>query len=84
MKEENTKPTFLASSKYEKYEIICRLFGRKALDKDVFDKLSSNQAQKGLKKYGTTLKDANLTNDILLVHATEEIVDLIEYFTHMK
>ena len=81
---ETVKSTFLASSKYEKYCTICRLFGREPITAFSFDKLSNNQHEKGLEKYGTTLKDANLSNCKLLVHATEEIIDLIEYFNQMK
>jgi len=68
---------------YKKYITICEIFGREPLPLCEFINISNKQFSKGLKKYGTTLEDAKLSNEVLLNHATEEIIDLIEYFKYM-
>jgi hypothetical protein len=45
--------------------------------------LDSRQ-EKGIKTYGTTLDDANLSDKELLNHAIEEVADLFLYLTKLK
>ena len=68
---------------FEKYKQICKLFEKRGLNYCEFVKLSEKQQKKGIKKYGIDLVGANLSNNVLLNHATEEIIDLINYFSNM-
>lgn len=44
----------------------------------VCDKLRS-RSETGVKKYGTTLADAGLTDKQLLIHLQEELMDAVNY-----
>lgn len=57
-----------------------------SFEKDItqFVEVQKTQRQKGLKKYETSLEDANLTTLELLNHAEEEIVDAWNYIQQAK
>jgi hypothetical protein len=51
--------------------------------KTVINDLKDREAL-GLRKYGVTLNDANLTQQELVQHAYEEVLDLAVYLCELK
>lgn len=51
---------------------------------DIAKEILDSRQEKGIKTYGTTLDEANLSDKELLNHAIEEVADLFLYLTKLK
>jgi Cdc6-like AAA superfamily ATPase len=70
---------------YDSYIKICKLIGVKTpVSFEKYCDISFHQFCKGLQKYGTSLRNANLGKDELLNHLTEEIIDLNAYNSELQ
>lgn len=90
---------YATSDSFYKYEVCRRIyFNNIIFFKDLYktkmndiDKTLNNakeildsRQEKGVKTYGTTLDEANLSDKELLNHAIEEVADLFLYLTKLK
>lgn len=90
---------YATSDLFYKYEVCRRIyFNNIIFFKDLYknkmndiDKTLNNakeildsRQEKGVKTYGTTLDEANLSDKELLNHAIEEVADLFLYLTKLK
>lgn len=75
------KMSFKNLKGYEFYKAISMLCGLPIKSREEIENIFKNQYEKGLIKYGTTLKGAKLSKEAVLNHLIEEVIDLNNYKT---